>query len=119
MVGSSLIQYMCWCAPKNSGFVTVISHQRRRYSSVKALCGLSYTCFTGTWVLGQFEETGPEYPKSCVGILKVIQSLQILISHQMRPYSGVKALCGLRPVSQIPGSWRNLGKLGPNTPNYV
>ena len=45
----------------------LVSHQIRRYSSVKALCGLSYTCFTGTQVLGQFGETWPEYPKSCIG----------------------------------------------------
>ena len=43
-----------------------ISHQMKPYSSVKALCGLSYTCFTDTRVLGQFGETGPKYPKSCV-----------------------------------------------------
>ena len=43
------------------------SHQMRPYSSVVALCGLSYTCFTGTHVLGKFGETGPEYPKSGAG----------------------------------------------------
>ena len=42
-----------------------ISHQVRLYSSVKALCGSSYTCFPGTWVLEQFWETGPEYSKLC------------------------------------------------------
>ena len=36
----------------------------RPYSSVKSLCGLSYICFSGTPVLGQLGETGPEYPKS-------------------------------------------------------
>ena len=45
----------------------LILHQMRPYSSVKALCGSSYTCFTGTQVLGQFGETWPEYPKSCTG----------------------------------------------------
>ena len=39
----------------------------RSYCSVKGLCRLSYTCFTGTRVLGQFGETGSEYPKSCAG----------------------------------------------------
>ena len=33
--------------------------------SVKAVCGVSYTCFTGTQVLGQFGEIEREYPKSC------------------------------------------------------
>ena len=37
----------------------------RPYSSVKGFCGLSYTYFPGTWVLGQFGETGPEHPKTC------------------------------------------------------
>ena len=32
---------------------------------------------------------------SCRDTSKVIQSLQIIISHQMRPYSSFKALCGL------------------------
>ena len=40
-------------------------HQMRPYTIVKALCGVSYTCFTGTRVLGQFGEGGPKYPKSC------------------------------------------------------
>ena len=42
----------------------LVSHQMRSYSSVKNLCGLSYTCFPDTRVLGQLEETGPEHPKS-------------------------------------------------------
>ena len=47
--------------PKSSHIL--ISHQMRPYSSFKALFGVSYTCFTGTQVLGQFGETGSEYPK--------------------------------------------------------
>ena len=39
----------------------------RLYSSVKVLCGLNYTYFSGTRVLGQIGETGPEYPKSRAG----------------------------------------------------
>ena len=45
----------------------IISHQMRPYSSVKALCGLSCTCFTGTWILGKFGEAGLQHPKSCTG----------------------------------------------------
>ena len=45
----------------------LVSHQMRLYSSVRVLCGLSYTCFTDTRVLGQFGETGPEYPKLQAG----------------------------------------------------
>ena len=37
--------------------------------SVRALCGLHIaTCFTDTWILGQFGKTGPEYPKSLEGM---------------------------------------------------
>ena len=51
--------------PKQS-LQLLISHQMILYSSVKkSLCGFSYTCFSGTQVLWQFGETGPEYPKSC------------------------------------------------------
>ena len=43
----------------------LISHQMRLYSSDKGFCGLSYTCFSGIQVLGQFGYTGPKHPKSC------------------------------------------------------
>ena len=56
----------------------LVSHQMRPHSSVRALCGLSYTCFTGTRVLGQFGETGPKHPKSCAG---TNESFQLLVSH--------------------------------------
>ena len=39
----------------------------RSYASFQALCGSNYTCLTGTHILGQFGETGPEYPKSRAG----------------------------------------------------
>ena len=42
-----------------------VSHQMRPYSSVIALCGSSYTFFTGTRVSGWFGETGTKYPKLC------------------------------------------------------
>ena len=68
----------------------------RPYSSVRALCGLSYTGFTGTWALGQFGEIGLDYPKHMQGHMKSTQSLQILILHQMRPYSSVsRPFCGV------------------------
>ena len=72
----------------------LVSHQMRTYSSVRALCGLNYTCFTGTRVLRQFGEIGSEYPNSSAGTNEKYPSLQILVSHQMRPYSSVRALCG-------------------------
>ena len=48
----------------------LVSHQMRPYSSVRALCGSSYTCFTGTRVLGKFGEIRPEYTKSRAGTHK-------------------------------------------------
>ena len=45
--------------PKQS-LQLLISHQMRLCFSVKGLYELSYICFSGTWVLGQFGETGPK-----------------------------------------------------------
>ena len=45
----------------------LIPHQMRPYSSGKGLCRVSYTCFPGTQVLGQFGEIGLECPKLCAG----------------------------------------------------
>ena len=42
----------------------LISYQMRAYFSVKTLCELSYTCFTGTRVWKQFGEIRLGYPKS-------------------------------------------------------
>ena len=44
-----------------------ISHQVKHYDSGKALWGLSFTCFAGVFVSGKLTETGPKYPKYCVG----------------------------------------------------
>ena len=99
----------------------LVSHQMRPYSSVRALCGSSYTGFTGTWVLGQFGEIRPEYPKSCAGTheknSKVFSSL-FHIKWDLTLVSG-PSVCRAIPVSQILGCWGNLGKLGPNTPNHA
>ena len=93
-----------------------------RFASNKILLyGLSYTCLTGTQVFGQFGGTGPQIPQIfCRDTWKLIQSPQILISHQLRPYSSVKALCGVSyTVSQVLGYWERLRKLDPNIPNHV
>ena len=49
--------------------------------SVRVPCGLSYTRFTGTRVLGQFQETGTEYPPNHAQKVtqKIIQSRPLLI----------------------------------------
>ena len=51
-------------------FQLLFSNQMRLYSSVRVLFKLSYTCFSGTEVLGPFQEAGPEYSKSCAGHMK-------------------------------------------------
>ena len=70
-------------------------------------CEVSFTCFTGTQVLGQFGETWPEYPKSCVETQKVIQSFQCYISHWMRSYSSAKPIWELSYTC-----FRGFGALG-------
>ena len=99
----------------------LVSHQMRPYSSVRALCGSSYTGFTGTWVLGQFGEIRPEYPKSCAGTheknSKVFSSL-FHIKWDLTLVLG-PSLGRAIPVSQVLKYWGNLGKLGPDTPNHV
>ena len=49
----------------------------RPYSSAKGLCGLSYTFFTGTQLLGQFGKTGPPQWPSCTGIPIVCPLLRL------------------------------------------
>ena len=99
----------------------LVSHQMRPYSSVRALCGSSYTGFTGTWVLGQFGEIRPEYPKSCAGTheknSKVFSSL-FHIKWELTLVSGPSVGWTI-PVSQVLGYCGNLGKLGPNTPTHL
>lgn len=53
----------------------------RPYSSVNALCGLSYTGVTGTQVLKHFRETGSEFPKLYAGAKKKKKNLKSLVSH--------------------------------------
>ena len=55
----------------------LIPHRMRPYSSAKGLCGLSYTFFTGTQLLGQFGETGPPQWPSCTGIPIVCPLLRL------------------------------------------
>ena len=92
----------------------LVSHQMRPYSSVRALCGFSYTCFTGIGIIWGNWARIPQI--TCRDTWKVIQSLQILILHQMRPYSSVKArlwgdLYLFHRYSGIEAIWRNLAQI--------
>ena len=49
---------------KSSEVLNSTSHQIKHHSSVKAISGSSYICFSIFWELGQVGEIGPKYPKS-------------------------------------------------------
>ena len=102
-------------------FQLLVSHQIRPCFSVMVVCRLSYTCSTGTQVLGQFGETRLEYPKSCAGRhenqSKVLSSLFLInwdLTLVPKPSVGWAI-----PRSQVFRNWGNLGKLAPNTPNHM
>ena len=63
------------------------------FSAQKQTEGCVLTCFRVFGALGQFGETGPnraQLPEIMVReTQKVIQSLQVIISHQVRPYLSV------------------------------
>ena len=99
----------------------LVSHQMRPYSSVRALCGLSYTCFSGTQILRHFRESGPRYSKSRAGThekeSKIFRSLCYIkwdLTLLSKPSVG-----WVISVSQVLGFWGNLGKVGLNTPNHA
>ena len=71
----------------------LISHQMRSYSRVKALCGELYLLQKYLGV-GTIWGNWAQIPQLMYrGTWKLIQSLQLLIWHQMSPYSSVKTLC--------------------------
>ena len=62
----------------------IISHQVRPYLSVMTISGLSLTCFRTIW--GKLGPNTTQIPYLNVREThKVIQSLELIISHQMRP----------------------------------
>ena len=63
-----------------------ISHQTMPYSSVKTICGSSYTYFSIFGELGQVGEIGSKSPPIIgTNTRKVIHSVKLHISHQMKP----------------------------------
>ena len=75
----------------------------------------------GTWALEQFGEKHPKCPYVMYRVTqKIIQSLQLLISHQMRPYPNVKAFYGSNDTC-FTGTqyWTNFEKFGPNTLSHL
>ena len=103
--------------PKQS--LQLISHQMRLYSSVRGLCGLSYTCFSGPRVLEQFGETGSKYPKSCTrthekeskDFSSSLASNEVLLSRQS--YLRVQLYLSYGYLS-IRAIWGNRAQIPPN-----
>ena len=99
-----------------------ISHQMRSYFSAKIIWPLSYTCFLGTWALGQFwGRKDPNTPKSSTESHKKKFKVFNFLFHikwdlmlVSRPSVGQ-----IIPVSQVLRYWGNFGKLGLNTPNHM
>ena len=90
-------------------------------SNVRALCGLSYTCFSDTQILRHFWESGPKYSKSRAGThekeSKIFRSLCYIkwdLTLLSKP-----SVEWVIPVSQVLRFWGNLGKVGLNTPNHA
>ena len=77
----------------------------------------NYTCFTGTQVLGQFEETGPEYPRPCAGTHEKQSKISVAphIEWDLTLVKLPSVGWVVAAFSQVLGYWGNLGKLGPNT----
>ena len=70
-----------------------ISHQIIPYSSVKTICGSSYTYFSIFGELGQVGEIGSKSPYIIgTNTKKDIRSVKLHISHQMKPYLSVNAI---------------------------
>ena len=68
--------------------------------------------------LWKYEENGSKYPKLYEKTRKLIQSFQLHISQQIRPYSMSSLSDGqVIPILLVFGHYSNLGKLDPSTPN--
>ena len=123
--------------PKQS--LQLISHQMRLYSSVRGLCGLSYTCFSGPRVLEQFGKLGPNTPNHAQGhtkrnpktpaphltsneVLLLCQSHLMVQLYLFYGYLSIRAMWENR--AQIPhqiiwsDTWKVMQQLEPDTPSH-
>ena len=95
----------------------LVSHQMRSYSSVIVLCGSSYTYFIGIWVLGQFRETGPEYPKSRTGTHEKWSKIFSFLFHIKWDFTLVSRVFEGWVIPVFPGTWV-LGQFGETVPQH-
>ena len=72
--------------------------------------------YTHLRIFGILGNLGPNTPSHGKGHIKLIQSLQLNISHQMTPYPSFKVIWGSF-VTEYLGHWGNLGRLDPYTSN--
>ena len=71
-----------------------ISHQMKPYLSVKPIWGSIYTCFLYLQIVASSQNLA-QLPQIMGRITqKVIQIVKFYISHQMKPYSKGKVICG-------------------------
>ena len=96
------------------------SHQMRSYSCQDHLKIELYLLFGVVGHQGNLGEKGPNTPISSTKSPKIkIQSLQLLILHQMRPHISVQDLCGSNYTcftgTQLLG---HIGETGPEYPNH-
>ena len=68
-------------------------HQTRPYSIGKVISGLILTCFFGiSGIMEIWGKLGPNTLDNGLKNTKVVQSLQLHISHQIKPYPSVEAI---------------------------
>ena len=98
----------------------LISHQMKPYSSVKGHPTVNLYFFVCICGIGASWQNLTQLPKIMGrGTQKVIQSVEFFISHQMKPYSRVKTICGSSyTYFGIFEDWGKSGKLGPNTAHH-
>ena len=93
------------------------TYQTKSYLNVNAIWVLPVLVY-----LGHYSKLGKLCPlPQIMGMdtQKVVQSVKLHISHQMKPYSSVKAIWRLSyTCASVFGHSGKSGKLGPNTPNY-
>ena len=97
-----------------------ILHQMKPYSSIKAICWSSYACFIIFGELGQVKQISPQIPQIMgTNAEKVIYSVKLHISCQIKPYISVKAIWGLSHTCvSVFGHWGKSRKFGPNNSNH-
>ena len=111
-LGSNTPNHVQGHKKNNPSLQLLVSHQMRPCCSARALCELSYTCFTATWVLGQFGKLALNTPNHVQGHKKNNPK-----SSGSCFTSSVRAFCGLS-YTCFSGTWalRQFGETGSKYP---